>query len=43
MIKSAFILLGAGALILGAFAIHPGLGILIAVLSYGAIDGLLGR
>jgi hypothetical protein len=26
-----------------AFAVHPGLGILVAVLAYGAIDGLRSR
>lgn len=33
----------AALLIFLAFSVHPGLGILVALLSYGAIDGLRSR
>lgn len=43
LIKVALILAGAGLLIAGAWAINPGVGILVAFLSYGAVDGLLSK
>jgi len=41
MHASYFIVLAViDALILGAFALHPGLGIVVALLGYGAAEGL---
>jgi hypothetical protein len=38
----AFLIIGIAALLIfGAFAIHPGLGIFVAILSYGAVENLL--
>lgn len=39
--RTALILITAGVLIIGSFAIHPGLGVLVALLGYGAIEGLI--
>lgn len=43
MFRTFAILGGAFALICVAFAINIGLGILVALLSYGAVEGLLNR
>lgn len=43
MFRIVAILGGAFAVICVAFAINIGLGILVAVLSYGAVEGLLNR
>jgi len=39
--RTALILISAGVLIVVAFAINPGVGILVALLAYGAVEGLL--
>ena len=41
--KVALTLGVAAVLICAAFALHPGFGIAVALLAYGAIDGLLGK
>lgn len=38
--RIALILISAAALILIGWAVHPGIGILVALLAYGAVDGL---
>ena len=43
MFKVLSVLCVAGALTLAGWAIHPGIGILVAFLSYGAVDGLLSK
>jgi hypothetical protein len=43
MLRTIAILLGAFSVIAVAFAINIGLGILIAILAYGAVDGLLSK
>jgi hypothetical protein len=43
VIRTLFILGTAFALIYVGWMIHPGVGILIALLAYGAVDGLLSK
>jgi hypothetical protein len=41
--SALLICLGAFVVIAIAFAIHPGFGILVALISYGAVNGLLSK
>lgn len=43
MLRTIAILLGAFAVIAVAFIINIGLGIFVAILAYGAVDGLLSK
>lgn len=43
VIRTLFILGTAFALICLGWMIHPGVGILVALLAYGAVDGLLSK
>lgn len=43
MLKTAAVVGGAMAVIALAWAIHPGLGLLVGMLSLGAVEGLLSK